>query len=311
MVGDVYANGKVAATMDANVPAPALPIRCRKNSALLVVLLCSASWASQSLPPVELDVPSLLAKVRDHQDAIDHMKEKYTYTQTSTEVETDNSGRERKRETKTYDVSFYNHREIDRLTAVNGKPLSDADKAKEDRRLEKLIRDLEAGKNPPDPDANRRMSIATLLRAEHLRNPRRDVFGGRNVIVFDFEPDPAFRPASSYESFYRDMAGTMWVDEADLQVARVEFKLIGAFKVGAGAFFEMKPGAWFLSEQGRFFGEIWLPTRSEVKFDGRALLFYKFGADESTTYSDYRRFDVSTEEKVKAPGSSDKPDAPK
>jgi hypothetical protein len=35
----------------------------------------------------------------------------------------------------------------------------------------------------------------------------------------------------------------MWVDEADLQVTRVEFKLIGAFKVGAGAFFEMRPGA--------------------------------------------------------------------
>jgi len=283
--------------------------RAPRHTFPLVALLCAASWAAQApaSPSVPLpDIPSLMAKVRDHQGALDQMKEKYTYTQTSTEIETDKAGRERKRETKTYEVSFYNHREIGRLIAVNGKPLSDEQKAKEQRRVEKLIKDLEAGKQPSDPDANRRMSLAVLLRAERFRNPRREMFGGRSVIVFDFDPDPAFKPASSYESFYKNMAGTMWVDEADLQVARVEFKLIGAFKVGGGAFFEMRPGAWFLSEQGRFFGEIWLPTHAEVKFDGRALLFYKFGVHSTTTFADYHRFDVSTEEKVQAPANSQK-----
>jgi hypothetical protein len=281
------------------------------DPALILVLVLTVLGAAAAATPDQLpDIPALLAQVRDHQDALDKIKEKYTYTETVTNVELDKHGKENKRETTTSEVSFYRHREIDRLVEKNGKPISSEDQAKQQRRIEKLIAQLEAGKNPPDPDANRRMSIATLLRAERFENPRREVFRERNVIVFDFEPDPAFKPANSYESFYRLMKGTMWVDEADLQVARVDFKLLGAFKIGGGVFFEMRPGAHFVSEQSRFFGEVWLPTSAEVRFDGRALLFYGFGIEETTTFGNYRRFDVSTEEKVKMPASPSKPENP-
>jgi len=276
----------------------------------LVLILTVVDAARAVTPEQQLDIPTLLAQVRDHQDALDKIKEKYTYTEIVTNVERDKHGKEKKREIETYDVSFYQHREVERLVAKNGKPISSEDQAKQQRRIEKLIAQLEAGKNPPDPDANRRMSIAVLLRAEQFENPRREVFRERNVIVFDFEPDPAFKPANSYESFYKLMKGTMWVDEADLQVARVDFGLIGPFKIGGGALFEMKPGAHFVSEQSRFFGEVWLPTSAGVTFDGRALLFFGFGIEETTTFSNYQRFDVNTEEKVKMPASPSKTENP-
>ena len=91
------------------------------------------------------------------------------------------------------------------------------------------------------------------------------------------------------------------MDEADRQIARVEIKLRGAFKVGSGAFFEMKPGAVFVSENARFFDQIWLPTRSESTFDARAMILYNFGVRETTEYSDYHRFDVNAQQKIAAP----------
>ena len=239
--------------------------------------------------------------MRNHQDDLDKIRESYTYTQTVTERQLDKRGKQTKQQAKTYDVSFYRDREIARLTAIDGNALSSAAQIKEQRRVDKLIQELEDGRVPPDPEANRRMNISTLLRAEHFHNSRREMFRSRAVIMFDFDPNPDFKPASGYESFYKNMAGTMWVDEGDLQVARVEFKLIGAFKIGGGAYFEMKPGAWFVREQDRFFDEIWLPSYAEVKFGARALMFYGFGIEETTSFSSYRRFDVNTEEKVKTP----------
>ena len=279
------------------------------NTMLALICLLSIATGASAQAPVSAgkelpDIASLLSKVRDNQDVLDKMKENYTYTQTVTERQLDKHGKQTKQQTRTYDVSFYRHREVARLTAIDGNALSSAGQIKEQRRVEKLIKELEDGRVPPDPEANRRMNISTLLRAEHFHNSRRGIFRSRAVIMFDFEPNPDFKPVSGYESFYKNMASTMSVDEGDLQVARVEFKLIGAFKIGGGAYFEMKPGAWFVREQDRFFGEIWLPSSAEVKFDARALMFYGFGIDEATSFSSYHRFDVNTEEKVAMPGNT-------
>lgn len=258
--------------------------------------LAALVLAGAALGWPQTDIPGLLAKVRDHQAELDRLREDYAYTQAVTHVETDKTGKEKKREVKTYEVTYYRRRRIERLISVDGKPLAVADAAKEQRRVERLIRDLGEGKNPPDPEANRKLQLSTLLRAERFSRPRKESLHGREVIVFDFAADPAFRPANNAESFYRQVAGTLWVDEADLQVARVEFRLIGPFKAGGGALFEMKPGATFVNEQARFFDRIWLPVRSEAVFQARAALVYTFGVRETVEFRDYRRFSVKAED---------------
>lgn len=269
-------------------------------SGLLMTASCAfAATEERSLP----DVPALLARVRDHQDALEKIRENYTFTANVTDHELDKRGVQKKQESKTYDVTFVGHRTILRQTALNGKTLSAADQAKEDARIEKLIRDLTEGKKSRDPDAEHQMKIGVLLRAEHFKNGRREKFRNRDVIVFDFEPDSAFKPSSDYEKFYTKMAGTMWVDEADLQVARVDFTLIDDFKIGGGMFFDMKKGAHFAVEQDRFFNEIWLPISSSARFGARAVLFYNFGIEETATFSGYHQFRVSTEEKISAPAN--------
>jgi hypothetical protein len=248
--------------------------------------------SEESLP----DLGALFDRLRQRQSEVERLREKYAYTETATSYQLDKSGVAREKESVTREMTFYEGHRIWRVVAKNGKPLSGDDQAKEDRRVEKMIRDIEAGRKVDLPYNQRRTKLSDVLRASRFSGARRERYRNRDVIVADFEPNPDFKPANSNEAFADALAGSIWVDERDLQIARVEFQLVKAFKVAGGAFFAMKPGSRFVAEQDRFFGEVWLPTYTEVTISARAMIFASFGINQKVTYGNYRRFDVKSEE---------------
>jgi hypothetical protein len=244
------------------------------------------------------DLDALFDQLRLRQGEVERLREKFAYTETATSYQLDKDGLAREKDSETREMTFYHGHRIWRVVAKNGKPLSGDDQAKEDRRVETMIRDIEAGRKVDLPYNQRRIKLSDLLRLSRFSGARRERFRNRDVIVADFEPNPDFKPANSGEAFAHNLAGSIWVDEKDLQVARVEFQLVNAFKVAGGAFFAMRPGSRFVAEQDRFFDEVWLPTYSEVTISARAMLFASFGVNQKITYADYRRFDVKSEEKL-------------
>jgi hypothetical protein len=245
------------------------------------------------------DFTALLLKVRDNQDTLDRLLENYGYTETISSRQIDKQGRVQEKENETYEISFFKGFRIRRLVAKNGSQLSPSEQGKEDRRIEKIVRDLEAGKEVDDPANNRRVQIADLFKGSKFVNARRERFRNRPVIVADFEPNPAFKPSKMMESFWSKVIGSIWIDSADLQVARVEVTLVKSFNIGGGLFFSMKPGAKFIIEQNRFGDEVWLPTHSEVDFSARALLLAGIGINRTVKYDNYRRFNVDAQETLK------------
>src|SRR5262249_61346803 len=99
------------------------------------------------------------------------------------------------------------------------------------------------------------------------------------------------------------LAGAIWVDERDLQIARAEFQLVEAFKVGGGALAAMKPGSRFGAEQDRINDGIWMPIYDEVRVGARAMLVANFDIKQKFTYDAYRRVEAGSEEKIKTPGA--------
>ncbi len=254
------------------------------------------------------DMETILAQVRSHQTQLDQLRENYGYTETTTSYQFDKHGSLKEKESETHEFTFFRGYRIRRLVAKNDQPLPVTDQAKEDRRIEKMIRDLEEGKKPDVPYNQRRLKLSDMLRVSQFANPRRERFRQRDVIVIDFEPNPDFKPRNLDDSFVHKLAGSIWIDAADMQIARTELLLIDTFKVGGGLFFAMKPGSRFVTEQDRFNDEIWLPTFTEVTINARAMMFAGFGINQKTTYSNYMRFDVKAVEKLKAPDSNAKPD---
>jgi hypothetical protein len=269
------------------------------------------------------DILSLIKEVGQNEDKTEQIRENYTYTENVTKRSLDSKGQLRETETETRELTFYKGYRIRRLIAKNGKPLTADQEADENKRVEKQIREIEkkeaererkkaqasAGENPEeeDFDRNRRPSITDILRASKLVNPRRERYRNRDVIVFDYEPMPGYKPQKDIEKIYGKMAGALWVDVADKQVARVEARLVEPYKIGGGLLASLKEGGSFVIEQDRVNNEIWLPTRADLNLSIKVLLVKGIDFNVAIAYGDYKRFNVEAEkEKLKDPTQAEK-----
>lgn len=250
---------------------------------------------SQPLP----DLRALLDKVAENQDYLEKTLENYSFEQKVVSREVGKDGKLREKESETRQISYYKGVAIPRLIEKNGKPLDAKAQAEVDKDVAKKIEELDksaaregsVGKKG-GPPSEERISISELLRASNLINPRRERFRGRSVIVFDFEPNPAFdyRNSRSFLKFFGKTAGVIWIDESDRQVARIEAFLVDSFNIGGGLVAKLKKGASFTLEQERVNDEIWLPSLTEIDLSARVLLFKGFNVNQTIRSYNYRRF---------------------
>lgn len=262
------------------------------------------------------DTRALLDQLQQNEDKVDKILDTYSFVQKSTQRELGKDGVLRETGSETRQLSFYKGYRISRVIAKDGKPLTekeqrDADKEAENRveEIEKIIAKKEKDTQPNGPPRENgpQVSIAELLRASNLINPRRERFGGRSVIVFDFEPDPKFdyKNAKSFLKFFGKTAGVMWIDEQDKQVARIEAVLADSFKIGGGVLAKLRKGASFALEQTRVNDEIWLPSVADINLSVRVLLVKGIDVNQRIESYDYRKF--TTEVKDAKVGETNNP----
>ncbi len=265
------------------------------------------------------DIPKLLAELQENEDKVEDILENYSFKQKTIKRELGKDGILRETETESYLLTFYKGNRIRRLIEKNGKQLSAKEQEKEDREVQDRVKDIEKKiakeeakvveqNSTGTPDENsRRISIAEVLRASNLINPRRERLKGRDVIVFDFEPNPKFdyNNAKSFLKFFGKTGGVMWIDEKDKQVARLEAELFDSFKVGGGLLAKLRKGASFTLEQDRINDEIWLPTVADINLSVRVLLVKGINVNQMIKSYDYQKF--NTEVKDSKIGDVQKP----
>jgi hypothetical protein len=265
------------------------------------------------------DIEALLREVGQNEERIDEILDKYTYTESVVLRELTNQGQAIEKESNTYELTFFKGNRIRRLVARNGQPLSPSDEADENRKIEKRVREIEKREaekerkanrerdvnqtttGSPDPERGQRIAIADVLRASKLVNPRRESYRNHEVIVFDFEPLPGYKPRKDYEKFFGKMVGAIWVDPNDKQVARVDARLVQAYKVAGGLLASLREGATFVLEQEKVNNEIWLPTRIDINLGLRVLLVKGITVNRTISFGNYRRFNVEADREKLAP----------
>ncbi|MDQ3179952.1 MAG: hypothetical protein M3Q33_05465, partial [Acidobacteriota bacterium] len=247
--------------------------------------------------------------VQANENKVEDILESYSFTQKSISRKLGKDGVLRETESETFQLSFYKGNRVRRLIEKNGKPLSPSEQTDEDKNVQKRIAEIEkkiarqeakaveqSASGTPDEEGGR-VSIAEVLRASNLLNPRRERFRGREVIVFDFEPNPNFdyKNAQSFLKFFGKTAGVMWIDAQDKQVARIEAVLFDNFKIGGGVLAKLAKGASFMLEQERVNDEVWLPTTTDINLSVRVLLVKGIDVNQIIKSYNYRKF--STEVK--------------
>lgn len=296
-------------TINAKIGADAYEIKLDKVAHNQTIAAEDFDFPKISGEPLP-DIPTLLAELQKNEDRIDAILENYSYTQKSIKRELGKDGALRETDSETFQFSFYKGNRIRRLIEKNGKSLSEKEQADEDKDVQKRVAEIEkkiaekeaktaaAQNSDGTPDSEgQRISIAEVLRASRLINPRRERFRGRDVVVFDFEPNPNFdfKNAKSFLKFFGKTAGVMWIDVEDKQVARLEAFLFDNFKVGGGLLANLKKGASFALEQERVNGEVWLPSVADINLSVKVLLVKGITVNQILKSYNYRKF--STEVK--------------
>ncbi len=268
---------------------------------------------SPKVPPIDLapgrdgklsqpQMQQLFRVVADKDIENDKRQRDYTYIERQVTHTLDGKGKIKSTEIKTYEVLEVYGEQVERLTAKDDKPLSARDAAREEEKIQKII---DKRKNESDSDRRKREEKEQKEREDDRRFVREvadaydftlvgtEPVAGRPAWIIDAEPRPGFQPQSKEAKFLPHFRGRVWIDQGDLQLAKMDVQCLDT--VSWGLFLaRFHKGSRFMLEQTRVNDEVWLPKQLAVKVDARLALFKNFNVDLEQAYRDYKKFRASS-----------------
>ena len=265
-------------------------------AAILVPLLPALPAGAQqaSNPPLP-DIHQLMKEVDEHQKQLDKVRENYTFSVSQVTEDIDSKGKVTKTETQESEVFFVNGHEISRLVKKDGKPLTDEEQKKETERVTKAVEKAEKPQ-PETPKEGQNISLRQILEVADVHNPRRESYRGRSTLVYDFAGREDLKAHGLSEDLSKKLQGTIWIDEADRQVTRLEAAIDDNFRVAGGLAVNVQKGSRFTFDQAPVNGEIWFPTGADIKLQARILLVKGIHQHLVQRCYDYKRFHVEAEQ---------------
>ena len=286
-----------------------MPMHHRVLAGVLCLLSSSLAAAQQSASPTSPaataspdtasaqpstalpDIQTLLARVRARYNALESLRKTYVCTVTQVADEFSSNG-SKKTHTDEYQAFYVANTEVLQHISRDGKPLSPEDAKKEQERVDKQVAKLKSNENKPAKD-DVHLSASELLKVATFSNPRREVLHDRPTLVFDYKGNPDAPAKDLSDEIMRELSGTLWIDERDSAVARLNGALQQNFHVAGGLLVNIKKGSWFDFTQAPVNGEIWFPAQFTAHVDGRFLLVKGFNGNARDTFSDYKKLKTS------------------
>lgn len=191
--------------------------------------------------------------------------------------------------TKTEGVVETPHGWVRRLLAVNGKPLTPQERAKDNAYLHKLLTD--SGEQHKNEEATRN----DVRQAQELLKMLPDAFlytyAGHSgeVVKLNFRPNPKFHPQSRKAAVFHDMVGSLWLNMKQQRLAGIQGHLNQEVKFAGGLLGHLDKGGMFDVKQTQIAPGIWDVTYMNVQMNGKALFFKTIAVREKDIRSDYQR----------------------
>lgn len=260
----------------------------------------SSNQITQAITPDDRPIPDIVAMMHDveaNQRKAETVQRDYIYCSVETQHELGNHGEIKKTTVTESDHFWVNGVPVRRIMKKDGKSLTPDEIAKENDRIDKLAakanerrEKADAKGKETDPRGNEEITVSRLLELGSFTNPRRVLFNGRDAIAVEYAGDPKAKTRNRSEEVIRDLSGTVWVDEQDHVLARVEGHFTNAFKIGGGLVANVQKDTRFSMVQTKVNGEVWLPARLEAQGAIHALLFFGFNGSAQIVNSNYRKF---------------------
>ena len=183
-------------------------------------------------------------------------------------------------------------------------PLTSQELAEQDREYQKRASEVLQRLAAEEPDARRRRDgeaeraaqrgqrrIVDVVNALQFKVEGRALHEGVPAIVVTFTPKPGAMPETRQGRIAQKFGGKVWIDEAAMEVMRMEAKAIDDISFGYGLIARLNEGTVATVTRRRIDRDLWLPTQLTIKGRGRAAVFRTLVLDFTADWFDYRRLE--------------------
>jgi hypothetical protein len=177
---------------------------------------------------------------------------------------------------------------LDRLVALDGRPLTANEQQQENKRIQSLARNPQEQQRLEQikrKDAEQCMAFFKMIPDAFIFS-----YAGRegNLLELSYKPNPNFQPPSREARVFHEMKGEMWVHETQRRLVRIRGQLIADVKFAGGLLGHLEKGGHFNVEQTELLPARWELTVMEVDMKGKALFFKTIAVQEKEHRSDFQ-----------------------
>ncbi len=177
---------------------------------------------------------------------------------------------------------------LDRLIAIAGEPLTDAQQRGETERI------LRLSHNPEEQHKFEQTHRKDAEQCNRFLQMIPDAFlfeyagenGGRIKLIF--KPNPRFQPPSREGKVLHEMAGEIWVDAKQQRLVSINGQLINEVKFARGLLGHLEKGGQFTVKRTEITPGHWELTEMAVDMRGKALLFKTISVQQKELHSNFQ-----------------------
>ena len=239
-------------------------------------LFLAAEQSAAPLPSAEDVVGKVCAASPRFDRQIGYNFQKYSLSE-----ELDKEGNAKEKKEKQFDIIWTNQVMTVRLVSLNGVPQNG-----------KLRTDAPHGK----PSKGQRTTVDSFLKNDiidrfQIEVIAREQINDRPTLVLTFKPHPKGLPVHSIEDrVINKLAGTVWIDEMDYQVAKCDLHLVERATMMGGIVAALDQFTLSLTRI-RMAEGTWLNEHSLFQMSGRKL-FDSFAVRVTEHADSFRKFDL-------------------
>src|SRR6476661_3210365 len=231
-------------------------------------------------PPLPQDATQYVKETLKYQmaaDAADHTHWRYRIHR-----EDDKGAQDR-------DVIDTKDGQIARTLLINGQPLTADQRAADEARMKKLVEDAgeraKRDKRAKDDEEKGTQMLKAIPDALIFKYE-----GAENGQVrLSFFPNPHYNAPTRELQVFRSLSGTMWIDRAELRLARLDGSLFEDVTFGWGLLGRLNKGGTFSVTQSRVAEDHWEIVSLDVKMSGHAVIFKSINVKQLQRLSGFRR----------------------
>ena len=278
---EAYATG----LQDLSTPA------ARMWTLLLGILLTAlASLAASTARPCldPNDVPVVIRKSTETMKTYWDAEPDYDYRETDLQS---------RGGTKTFQELMILGSRYERLIAINGKPLSREEDAKEQSKLDAAIT-ARRSESPEErtqrvagEQKDRQRNFALIQQiplAFDFSFEGEQQLAGREVYVFKATPKSHYRPINRETQVLKGMQGRLWVDKETFNWVKVEAECIHPVSI-VGYLARVEPGTRFELEMLPGSDGVWMPSHYAMRALAKVFFVFNRESSQEESYDDYHK----------------------